>query len=335
MVFVKVRETYDLHTARNKMSVIAIHTPEPSIIKLNYPGLLMQCKSYRPVSADVTLACASMLPVDPLGVGTTEGDIAPEDLFNPLLYSAMSNFGMSQLEARIALMGTGQLAGTDIDGKTANVDADSFTSAANEFDIYYGLLSNAHGWKHANPQSGLQMRGLRPLVYEMLYNIGDQNAGSSNKFGVPAADGSGATANIQSIRGNGKPIPWINCSSYSEGFGAHPFLDQNDSSAPAMPSNHEIDVPWINCVVGAVIVPPSRLHELFYRMVVEWTIEFSGIRPFSEITTWNGLAAFGTSTHYKNYDYSATKEALTGDRETILTNDTTMVSGNVDLKKIM
>ena len=99
MVFVKVRETYDLHTVRNKMSVIAIHTPDPKIIKNNFPGLLMQCKSYRPYSCDVKLACASVLPVDPLGVGLAEGDVAPEDMFNPILYSAMSNFGMSQLEA--------------------------------------------------------------------------------------------------------------------------------------------------------------------------------------------------------------------------------------------
>ena len=101
MVVVKVRETYDLHTTQNKMTVIAIHTPKPDIIKRNYPGLLMQCKMYRPVSADVRVACASVLHLDPLGVGTSPGDVAPEDVFNPILYKAMSNKGMSQLEARI------------------------------------------------------------------------------------------------------------------------------------------------------------------------------------------------------------------------------------------
>lgn len=77
MVFVKVRETYDLHTLQDKMTVIGIHTPGSTIIKQNYPGLLMQCKGYRPVSCDVKLACASMLPLDPQGIGLEEGDVAP------------------------------------------------------------------------------------------------------------------------------------------------------------------------------------------------------------------------------------------------------------------
>ena len=133
MVFVKVRETYDLHTVRNKMSVIAIHTPKPQILKNNFPGLLMQCKSYRPFSCDVRLACASVLPVDPQGVGLSEGDVAPEDMFNPILYSAMSNFGMSQLEARINLMtASPSIGGADIDGDTAIVDVDSLTDKPEE-----------------------------------------------------------------------------------------------------------------------------------------------------------------------------------------------------------
>ena len=55
MVFVKVRETYDLHTVKNKMTVIGVHTPKPDIIKKNFPGLLMQCRAYRPVSCDIPL----------------------------------------------------------------------------------------------------------------------------------------------------------------------------------------------------------------------------------------------------------------------------------------
>lgn len=340
MVFVKVRETYDLHTTKNKMTVIGIHTPKPDIIKRNYPGLLMQCRAYRPVSADVRVACASMLPLDPQGVGLAEGDVAPEDVFNPILYKAMSNKGMSQLEARINLLTHTAVGSLDVDGDCAAVEVDSVTSTADEFPIYYGLLSNTHDWKHANPQSGVSMTNLRPLVYEMNYNVGDVNAstfGSTDpSYRAPDYGGAAATGYIDKIIGKAKPMPFINTTSYSltsQGAGA---------SAPGMttdrgniPFNCEMNVPYINVVCGAIVVPPSRLHELFYRMVVEWTIEFSALRPIGEITDWLGLGYLGDTTHYQNYSYEATKEALTGTKDTIMDKDSCMVSANVEVTKVM
>lgn len=331
MVFVKVRETYDLHTVQNKMTVIAIHTPKSDIIKRNYPGLLMQCKAYRPVSADVRLACASVLPLDPQGVGLAEGDVAPEDVFNPILYKAISNFGMSQLEARLCQIGVDA---TDINGDTAAVDNDSFTNINDEFNLYYGLLANTHEWKHANPQSGLSMTKLRPLVYEMLYNVGDNFAQNSNgvgTFGLPAADGSATTRAPDAIRGNAKPMPFINCTAYDAG-NKDPGFDTNGSYPM---TNNETQVPYLNVIVGAIIVPPSRLHQLFFRMVVEWTIEFSGIRPLGEIMSFVGLGRLGNATHYQSYNYSSTKKVVTGDEDTILDKERCMVASNVDIEKVM
>lgn len=336
MVFVKVRETYDLHTTKNKMTVIAIHTPKPDIIKRNYPGLLMQCRAYRPVSADVRIACASMLPLDPQGIGTSEGDVAPEDIFNPILYKAMSNKGMSQLEARINYLNSGSQS-LDVNGNSASVEVDDVTSVSDEFPIYYGLLSNTHEWKHANPQAGLSMSGLRPLVYELVYNIGDTSVGTSINAGgsatAPDSDGVMTAITRQSIVGKAKEMPFLNCTTYSASSSIpveHPgFAGLNGLS------NAECEVPWINVVCGAIIVPPSRLHELFYRMVVEWTIEFSQIRPLSEITNWSGLAIVGNTTHYQNYSYSASKEAITGSADSILDKDSCMVSANVDVNKVM
>lgn len=328
MVFVKVRETYDLHTVKNKMSVIAIHTPDSRIIKANFPGLLMQCKAYRPYSCDVRVACASVLPLDPLGVGLAEGDVAPEDLFNPILYKACTNFGMSQIEARVRAM-NGQNSGVDVAGNSAIVNVDNFTDRADEFQIYYGLLSNAHEWKHANPQSGLEMHSLKPLVYEMLYSAGD------NPLTYPATDGTQATATPVQFRGNSKPMPMINCTSYSSSKCEPGFVVPDGAQSADRIYNHEVDVPSPKIVCGCIIVPPSRLHELFYRMVVEWTLEFSMIRPLSEITDWTGLEKIAGLTHYQNYDYSQTKAILTGDSDSILDSDTSLASANVDIKKVM
>lgn len=340
MVFVKVRETYDLHTVKGKMSVIGIHTPHPDIIKANFPGLLMQCKMYRPVSADVRVACASVLPLDPQGVGLAEGDVSPEDVFNPILYKACSNFGMSQIEARICALQATAGGSRDVRGKTADVDVDTLTNLSDEFSIYYGMLSNAHGFRHANPQSGLEMNNLRPLVYEILYNIGDNSPDGKGAAGstdgspqAPGPTGSRLAVPMEHIRGNAKPIPFINCTSYGGGYLPPGFRVPDQDNVPII-NNCELDVPWINCVVGAIIVPPSRLHELFYRMVVEWTIEFSQIRPIGEVTDWNGLGVLGNQTHYQNYSYEATKEALTGTSETELKNDTCMVSTNASIQKV-
>lgn len=338
MVFVKVRETYDLHTVKNKMTVIGIHTPKPDIIKRNYPGLLMQCRAYRPHHADIRVACASLMPLDPQGVGLDDGDVAPEDVFNPILYKAMSNKGMSQLEARInALRTTGS--GLDVDGNSAMVEVDSFTAISDEFNVYYGLLADTHGWKHAMPQSGLQMNDLRPLVYEMVYNVGDMvdsvPVGSGiPAFSYPAADGSALNIGVQSILGKSKEMPFINCTAYSRAANGSDGVAE-PGFKPGFPLQCEQDVPYIPVMVAAIIVPPSRLHELFYRMVVEWTIEFSSIRSLGEITNFTGIANIGQNTHFQNYSYAAAKEAITGSPDTILEQDVCMVAANVDIDKVM
>lgn len=336
MVFVKVRETYDLHTIKNRMTVIGIHTPKPDIIQKNFPGLLMQCRAYRPVSADVRIACASMEALDPLQVGTTEGAIAPEDAFNPILYKAMSNKGMSQLEARINYDGNGGSAYLDVAGNTAQVDTDTLTEAADEFPIYYGLLSNAHDWKHAAPQSGLEMTGLRPLVYEMVYNIGDSISDISvpGQTSAPLPDGSVGYIGSRAILGKAKEFPFIPCTAYAAANAVAPGFTAGNSG-DALPYNKETTVPYMKVFCGCIIVPPSKLHELYYRMVVEWTIEFSQIRPIGEITDWLGLASLGSGTHYQNYSYDETKKALTGSEESILDSDSCMVAANVDVNKVM
>lgn len=340
MVFVKVREVYDLHTVQNKMTVIGIHTPKPDIIKANFPGLLMQCKAYRPYSCDVRVACASQQALDPLGVGTGEGDVAPEDLFNPILYKAISNVGMSQLEARIVGMSTSGGVGSDsvdVDGQSAAVDMDTLTNVTDEFPVYYGLLSNAHGWRTADPQAGLVMTGLKPYVFELLYNVGDMSSapgGGSTGAGAPNPDGTAGTLPFQAMRGNAKPIPFMNCTSYTDNTVQPGFIVGNANDASKQVRNAETNVPWINCVVGAIIVPPSRLHELFYRMVIEWTIEFTQVRPIGEITNFAGLGVIADLAHYKSYDFASTKQAL-GVNTEIMDKDQTMVSANVDINKVM
>lgn len=336
MVFVKVRETYDLHTSKDKMSIIGVHTPMADIIKKSYPGLLMQCKAYRPVSCDVKIACASMMPLDPLGVGTTDGDIAPEDVFNPILYKAMSNFGMSQIDHYI----NGQMFGSSFGGSTMRAEIDGVMADDNpggydDFSLYYGLLAQTHEWKHANPQSGMSMTGLKPLVYEVLNTAGQNMASLGinqiNNVGTDDGYQSTGTATPGAIqtynfRGSAKPMPMLNTTAYDTQVMNTPQTGFYTSSAgDNVVLNKQVGVPAPKVYVGCIIIPPSRLHQLFYRMVVEWTLEFSQVRSIQDITTWRSLCAYGDSTYARSYDYEASS----------LSSKTTMVDTTTDIEKVM
>ena len=190
MVTVRVSETYDLSTKVNKMGIVGIHTPTGSLIDKMWPGLVLQHKKMRFVKCDVAMACASMLPADPLQVGVEAGAIAPQDMFNPILYKAVSNDSMSNILAY--LMGAGGEPALDFPnvdkGSIVDINNTLFTSSPgatgelsptyDQFKMYYGLLADSNGWKKAMPQAGLTMRGLYPLVYQVIHPYGINNRGT-------------------------------------------------------------------------------------------------------------------------------------------------------------
>lgn len=314
MVRVSVSETYDLSTQTNKMSLIGIHTPDKMLIQKTYPGLCMNSKYCRILSQDVVIACASLEPADPLQIGTAAGSIAPEDMFNPILYKAVSNASMSQIEAR--MQGLSQSLTNTIDGHQAVVDNDEVALVADEFPVYYALLSNRDGFRAANPQQGFSMTGLVPLVFERLDNAGvsltsdaTQLAGN-NAFPVIGKDANGGidvvSKSIYSMRGNAKPMPR---------FPTTILTGVDNSSAAAgtnfmyngmgngLPANYQINMPDIPvCYTACIIVPPSRLHKLYYRLLVRTHIEFSEVRPITEIAGFGALAAnYYPDVYYNDY----------------------------------
>lgn len=329
MVFVKVRETYDLHTLPNKMTVIGVHTPKEAIIKRNYPGLLMQCKMYRPVKCDIKMACASMLPLDPLGVGTTEGDVAPEDVFNPILYKTVSNKSMDLIEQFINKEND-----TVWTSRGDSLDATNNGLLTDDFDLYYGLLSNTHDWKHANPQSGLQMNNVVPLVYEVLYNIGENNPGQNTNASAPDAigvDDSPQQITQSFFKGKAHPIPFMNCTVPQRASSTsvnNVYTGFNAQVSAGRISNFQVGVPAPKVMCACLIVPPSRRHQLFYRLVCEWTLEFTAVRSIQEITNWSGVASVGNAQHVMDYDFGNSK---------LLAESTDLVDTSEDsgIKKVM
>lgn len=312
MVMVPIRETYDLSTKPNKMGMIAIHTPSMDTISRAWSGLVQNHKFIRCHHCNVTLACASTLPADPLQVGLAEsGQIAPQDMFNPILYTAVSNDSFGTLQTRMYSLGyfnANQSASVDY-------DQDVLPDEVDHWGVYYAMLSSS-GFKKAMPQSGFSMKGLRPIVHTMYQNAQanymTDNGVQSNKERhsqiltwnkLNGAENS-TIFNVATIKGNSVPMPsiptmyWSSSGQNTEQFG---------STIKAVPTV----IPATFCAM--ILMPPSKLSVLYYRMTVEWWIEFKELRDNMEISTLANLAYEGLNRfYYTDYaDQSSKMDTVT------------------------
>lgn len=306
MTVVRITETYDLSTQLDKIGMIGIHTPSTGTIKGLYPGLWDSHKFVRMKKCDIALACASMLPADPLQIGTESGSIAPQDMFNPILYRAVTNESFDIIMGRMNTLAT---SATLDSGHNANFTPAIFGNLNNSSQIYYSLLSE-RGWKKAMPQSGLRMRGLVPLVYPILNTFGNQSglAGASTVAGtipVVSDDGSAsASANKNPFfRGRAQRMPRLPTKSLFATVNAY---------APT-------DISLPNAFVACLIMPPSKLHQLYYRLRVTWTIGFEGVRSTNEYGSVSDLS-FNAGYTYFEYQPSTSKDEMEKDDNMVSTN---------------
>lgn len=346
MVSVRVSETYDLSTKINKMGLVGIHTPTGNLVDQMWPGLIMQYKKFRFVSCDVAMACASMLPADPLQIGVEAGAIAPQDMFNPILYRAVSNESMSSLQGIL------HANGFDSENKLVKgsiVDVNSFTFDENaggegthdidQFNMYYSLLADDNGWRKAMPQAGLVMRDLYPLVFSVVSQYGSNNPPSPSSGGswgninavapipVPRFDENQVMLlNSTEFRGPPMRMPSIDTSFYTTPENAEPDVVTGfgNSKPNAMIRSNVGYVP--PAYVAMIVLPPAKLNQLYYRLKITWTIEFTGLRSFSDIGNWMTMNFIGANAYGTDY---ATQSAS-------MTAKTAMVDAEgADVTKIM
>lgn len=317
MVFVRVSETYDLSTKVDKMGIVGIHTPNNDLITRQWKGLFMNFGKFRLVSCDVTMACASILPADPLQVGLEAGSIAPQDMFNPILYKAVSNDSMNtflqflygqDLAAQEGVVALDKGSIIDVHDTDFYLNQSNGTLAPiDQFKMYYGILSNSEGWKKAMPQAGLQMNGLYPLVFENLSNVGYTGSPTDDKGYVPGRNSNGSFGQLvnyaQYIRGNAKRMPSVP-TTYFVGNSSDSDFDNGVV--------HSMDPSKLPpCYVGLIILPPAKLNQLYYRLKVTWTVEFSDLRATSDIRSWNGMAYIGEVSYGTDYAVQSTKMSAT------------------------
>lgn len=329
MVMVRVSETYDLSTKVGKMGMVGIHTPKGNLITRHYGGLCQNFKYAKFVSCDVALACASMLPADPLQIGVEAGAIAPQDMFNPILYKAVSNESMNNF---LAFLQSGAQAASQVKAldKNSIVDINDTAfmfneTAVDQFQLYYGLLSNSDGWKKAMPQAGLEMRGLYPMVFRVNANTAmpgpDGVVGSTGNAlhfgGLALTDGQTSTGVVQYMRGEGARMPRFP----TIGFGSNEqYYLIGDVPGQSALSHAPL------AYVGLIILPPAKLNQLYYRLKITWTIEFSDIRSQADILNWHSLAALGEVSY--GTDYVTQSKAMA-------TSEAMVDTSGAELEKVM
>lgn len=296
MVTVRYTETYDLSTQIDKMGLIGIHTPGLNQLQALYPGLLINHRFLRVDKCDIVCACASVLPADPMQVGTESGEIAPQDMFNPILYKAVSNDSFNTITNRI--YGLPLLTNNFSDIVKSDDPFPGDQNVTDDFDRYYAVLASQEGWKKAMPQQGFRMDGLYPIVYHMLATYGNVGTGTVVTGTPTVPDDAGTnesgsvTATQQYFRGNACRMPRIplhvkgpksagllGLKSWGSGTTKYcqPILGETGPTIP---------VTYIACI----LTPPAKLHKLYYRMRVTWTFTFEEVIPVTEYARLDDIA---------------------------------------------
>lgn len=345
MVAVRVSETYDLSTKVNKMGIVGIHTPTGDLISRMWPGLILQHKKFRFVKCDVGMACASVLPADPLQVGVEAGSIAPQDMFNPILYKAVSNESMNQFQAWLNIVQqTAGLTGAFNQGSVVDVNDPNFVGSNgipeyDQFSMFYALLADSDGWKKAMPQAGLEMRGLYPLVFQVVSQFGsgpENSAGDADaNISVPSLSAGDTdkspTSRIYAVssvtnrtmRGPSMRMPAID-TTY--------FASNTTTDKSVAPSGINIDTSLDKvppAYVGMIILPPAKQNQLYYRLKVTWTIEFTGLRSSVDISNWFNLENIGKLAYGTDYaTQSSAMSAMTGMVDTAGSSITKIMEGS-------
>lgn len=316
MPTVHISETFDLSTKANKLGLIGVHTPPRSLVELHYGPLMNNYRKIRFLGCDIVLACASTLPLDPLQVGVSSANyVHPADAMNPILYKAVSN---DSFETIVAKMKGATPVLPSSNGSSINRVEGADAGDLDDFDIYYGLLSNSGGWRKSMPQTGLVMRNVQPLMYPLLSDIGNTIMSSSGNIVqdsiiLPTADVTQYQGIGRIARGKAQRAPAL---SLWQGLSGTTVTGINPI-ASTFPTTY----------VAGIIVPPCHSSGwlMFYRLRITWHIRFEGLVSYQDHSSFATYAWNGAATQWE--DYSVAKD-FEKDESTVSTN-------GFDLEKVM
>lgn len=293
-------ETYDLNTALNELSLMAIHTPQATALKSMFKGFFENYKKYKIVGCNIGMVCASQQSLTPSEIGLEAGQVDPRDILNPILFKACTGENLNEI--------LNQIYGADYtsSGDTSSIGQhiDGHSAASN---MYYQLLAD-DSWRKEHPQRGLFVQGLKPLVHKVVTTQPFRWTGSysdSEQIDYPTISGTlpgqSGTNNASGFGApSGQPVEGItrdyapnitrNTVFISDGTTDMPWLDttfsgsvptSSDTSVSVRSQNLIVSVPRVFC--GCIVLPPAILQRLFFRLQISWHIMFKDFRPAFEI----------------------------------------------------
>ena len=302
---VRITETYDLKTEVNKIGLIGIHTPSDALLRKLYPGLMKNHRFVRFKKCDIVGACASVLPADPLQIGVSSGQVAPEDMFNPILMRPCTNTSFATLQSRIQ-NGTGV-------GALGSVDKEDWVGGSTgQFNTYYALLSESKRFKKAMPQRGFSMRGLYPIMHTLLSSYG--NVTKIGNDVVLGEDGE-TPVSVPDI----SDVPYMDNNGVMQTKGGAVVMRGRPVKMPKIPLHYApenddtaqtINIP--KSYVALIITPPAKLTSFYYRLRVSWVCSFEGVMSTNEIAgfgRYNEIAGLS----YRGYESAKSEGANTSD----------------------
>lgn len=309
MVIVRMTEMYDMATTKGKIGLIGIHTPSANAMAKRWKGLFDNHRYYKILGVDVKIACASILPADPLQVGVSANEIAPQDMMNPLLYCTMTNEGWNTLVNRLYATASSSAGGIDTASIRGIPEPFSISETEQEY-LYYQMLSSDK-FRKAMPQNGLSMFNVKPFVHQVVATYGQSGnpvsssqqgtgAGVSGVLGTgnPTTSSTGLESN-QFIRGKAVPYPRLPCSLPGSTV---PTEGDVPNGVP------ELEVyPPFKTFCACIVLPPAKLHEMYFRMLVSWKIAL--IQPCTMLEKVQSTQMGDkTDVYYRSYNFASAKE---------------------------
>lgn len=289
------QEILDVNTVKGNVTIIGIHTPTGNTPVRRLSGFFSQFRKFRYKGCSVQVVPAATLPADPLQVGFEAGEntIDMRDMLNPILFHGTHGESLQIAWNNIFYNhdrfnsetggGNGYIVG-------AGMDADdvAFADSANspvETQYYQAITDRT--WRKFGIQSTFKLPFMSPrvwkaaTVYPILgngsvsngsMNTGPNYAGGTLPLGsiFDSSNGNGLT---QKVGSNGEVLDQYWMSSGTTPLGwlptvTFPSIDNTLRPAPATV------LPKI--FMGILVLPPSYLQELYFRVIVTHYYEFKG-----------------------------------------------------------
>lgn len=174
------------------------------------------------------------------------------------------------------------------------------------------------------PQAGLTMKGLYPLVFQVNSTVGFPTAGPQNVsqdvVTPDLIDNAIKSFKQRFVRGPAVRMPRFSTTQFIRGGTANDVFLSSDASVV---SNLRDD---FSSYVGLIVLPPAKLNQLYYRLKITWTVEFSECRSMTDILNWRSLANLGEVAY--GTDYATQSKAMS-------TLEGMADTSGADIKKIM